>query len=235
MVKSEVDAFYHEPKWKSLRSSVLREAGYMCQCCKLNGKRQPADHVHHIFPREQYLQYQYERWNLIALCFKCHNRMHNRFNGKLSKTGERLMETTAIIQGMRPKRKKETILVVGLRGSGKSTYVKGQLDDDSLAYDLDEIASAFRLQSEEYYKPARRMANDFLGGFLAKAHDYVRTVYIIRTAPSIKEYEQIKPDKIIFCEQQYSYEEMDDREGAERRLAELKNFCLAGRVEIETK
>ena len=162
---------------------MLREAGYMCQRCLLEGKRSQAEHVHHIFPREKYIEYEYERWNLIALCFRCHNKMHNRFNGNLSRTGEQLMRATGMMQGITVNKKKQTILVVGLRGAGKSTYVKRHLDDESLAYDMDAIASAFRLKMphEEYYKPARRMANDFLTGFMAKAHDYVKTVYIIRT------------------------------------------------------
>ena len=119
-MKKELDAFYHDPKWKKLRSSVLREAGYMCQRCLLEGKRSQAEHVHHIFPREKYIEYEFERWNLIALCFRCHNKMHNRFNGNLSRTGEQLMRATGIMQGITVNKKKQTILVVGLRGAGKS-------------------------------------------------------------------------------------------------------------------
>lgn len=236
-MKKELDAFYHDPKWKKLRSSVLREAGYMCQRCLLEGKRSQAEHVHHIFPREKYIEYEYERWNLIALCFRCHNKMHNRFNGNLSRTGEQLMRATGMMQGITVNKKKQTILVVGLRGTGKSTYVKRHLDDESLAYDMDAIASAFRLKMphEEYYKPARRMANDFLSGFMAKAHDYVKTVYIIRTAPTVKECQQINPDKVVFCEHEYNYREMDDRAGAQQKLAELKNFLSSSGTSFEVE
>ncbi len=51
-------------------------------------------------------------------------------------------------------------LVCGLRGCGKSTYVKEHLTDGALAYDMDAIASAFRLRMphEEYHEAARHMA-----------------------------------------------------------------------------
>lgn len=194
-----------------------------------------AEHVHHIFPREQYPEYQYERWNLMSLCFNCHNGMHNRFNGELSKAGRIQMQTTALMNGIDIRSHKQTILVIGLRGCGKSTYVKQHLDGDSMAYDLDAIASAFRLKMphEEYYKPARNMANDFLAGFINKAHDYVDTLYIIRTAPPIKELEQIAPDKVVICKTMYEYRNMNDRASAQRRIDDAEKFCTAQGVAVE--
>lgn len=235
MVKKELDEFYHQPKWKSLRKSILIRDKYRCQRCAEKGLFREAEHVHHIFPREQYHEYEYCRWNLISLCYKCHNEMHNRFNGELSKAGLRLLKTTAAINNIPYDMSDKTILVVGLRGSGKSSYVKSHLNDDSLAYDLDAIASAFRLRMphDEYFKPARKMANDFLSGFIAKAHEYVQAIYIIRTAPSIKEYEQINPSKVVFCMKSYEYRDMDDREGAIERIHSLKEYAQRQNVEVE--
>ena len=226
------DEFYQRPAWKTLRSSTLRHDGFMCQRHKQLGQMRPAEHVHHIFPREQYEEYQYEPWNLTSLCFECHNKMHNRFNGKLSKAGMILMRSTALQQGIRITSKPMTILVVGLRGTGKTTYVKEQMDSDSLVYDLDAIASAFRIGREEYHKAARKMANDFLGGFMAKAHDYCKTVYVIRTAPRLKEFEMINPDRVVMCTTVKEYLDMDDREGASKRLEELEGFCKKSGMEL---
>ena len=78
------------------------------------------------------------------------------------------------------------------------------------------------------------MANDFLKGFIVKAHDYAKKVYIIRTAPSIKEYEDINPDKIVFCLKQYSFKEMDDRQKALDQIAELQRYVASKGVEVET-
>ena len=226
------DEFYQRPAWKTLRSSTLRRDGFMCQRHKQLGQMRPAEHVHHIFPREQYEEYQYEPWNLTSLCFECHNKMHNRFNGKLSKAGTILMRSTALQQGIRITSKPMTILVVGLRGTGKTTYVKEHMDSDTLVYDLDAIASAFRIGHEEYHKAARRMANDFLAGFVAKAHDYCKTVYVIRTAPRLKEFEMINPDKVVMCKTVKEVLEMDDREGAAKRLEEIEKFCEKSGTEL---
>ena len=104
-----------------------------------------------------------------------------------------------------------------------------------MVYDMDAIASAFRLKMphEEYFKPARKMANDFLKGFLMKAHDYCKRVFIIRTAPSIREVEEIEPDKVVICKKQYVFREMDDRKSALKRIEELELYCLERGIEIE--
>lgn len=227
------DEFYHSPKWKSLRDSILREDKYMCTRCKERGQMVQAEHVHHIFPREQFTEYQYCRWNLTSLCFKCHNEMHNRFNGDLSKAGRILMQKTALMNNI-PLNTKRTILVIGLRGTGKSYYVRTHLDDRSIAYDMDAIASAFRLKQphEEYFKPARKMANDFLSGFMAKAHDYADNVYVIRTAPTIRELNQLDPDMVVICKTERVFREMDDRASALDRIREVETFCRSNSIDV---
>ena len=119
--------------------------------------------------------------------------------------------------------KMKRVLVVGLRGHGKSTYVRNHLGKDGLAYDMDAIASAFRMRQphEEYHAQARRMANDFLSGFLFNVHEYTHVVYIIRTAPSIDEASAINPDEIIWCNHEYVRREMDDRLLARERIETL--------------
>lgn len=232
MTEEEV-AFYKSDKWLKLRKSILLRDKYQCQNCKAKGKLTQAVHVHHIFPREQYDAYQWESWNLTSLCMQCHNEMHNRFTNKLSKKGEQLMRVLAASKGIDIKGGRQTILVVGLRGTGKSTYVKNNLDVDSIAYDLDAIASAFRLKMphEEHFMPARKMANDFLQGFLIKAHDYCDKVYVIRTAPTIKEFEQIAPDKVVFCMKEKVHRSMDNRHEAMQRINAIKDYCDAQGIE----
>lgn len=229
------DPFYKNPAWLRVRKSIMLRDGYQCLWCKTQGKRREAECVHHIFPRDQYIEYQWEPWNLISLCNRCHDEMHNRFNGELSQQGRKLLRITAHMQGIPITTKKETILVVGLRGSGKSTYCKRHLDDESICYDMDAIASAFRLRMphEEYFKPARKMANDFLKGFLAKAHEYCRKIYIIRTAPTIKEVQEIDPDRVVLCSHQYTARPMDDRDEALRKLDLIKEYCQKTNLDLE--
>lgn len=87
--------FYKTKQWKSLRDSILRRDGYMCQYCKRYGKHVQADHVHHVLPREFYPEYRYTPWNLISLCKTCHNTMHDRSDKSLSKTGMELFKIVA--------------------------------------------------------------------------------------------------------------------------------------------
>ena len=85
---------YNAPRWRRLRESVLRAAGYRCQWAKRYGKRVEASHVHHIWPAEDYPQYAWCLWNLIALSAENHNAMHDRFTGRLSAAGESLRRRT---------------------------------------------------------------------------------------------------------------------------------------------
>ena len=85
---------YQSPRWLRLRASVLRGAGYRCQYAKRFGRREEATHVHHIWPAEDYPQYAWCRWNLIALSQASHNAMHDRVTGRLTAAGESLRRRT---------------------------------------------------------------------------------------------------------------------------------------------
>ncbi len=86
------EPFYKTKKWQSKREKILRRDGYMCQECKRYGKARQAVVVHHAFPREWYPQYEWEDWNLISLCNKCHENMHDRDTHELTKIGRALRE-----------------------------------------------------------------------------------------------------------------------------------------------
>lgn len=90
--------YYHSKRWKKIRELVLRRDGYMSQLAKRYGKRVQADTVHHIFPREDYPEYQWEMWNLISVTHEEHEKLHDRETGKLSDEGEALMQRTKMKQ-----------------------------------------------------------------------------------------------------------------------------------------
>ena len=96
------ESFYKSTRWKKLRAAVLRRDGYLCQEAKRYGKRLAASTVHHIFPRDEYPQYQREPWNLVSLSSKAHDEMHDRNTGKLTDKGKRLLYRAAIAQGIPP-------------------------------------------------------------------------------------------------------------------------------------
>lgn len=95
------DAYYHTKRWRKLRERVLRRDGYMCQWAKRYGKRLPATHVHHIFPRDLYPEYQWEPWNLVSLSKQGHEEMHNRLTGELSEAGLALMRRVGMSRGIK--------------------------------------------------------------------------------------------------------------------------------------
>lgn len=82
---------YNSNKWKHLARAVMRRDGYMCQLSKRYGKSVPAEVVHHIFPADEYPEYAYEPWNLIALSRKMHNTLHDRNTDALTAEGVALM------------------------------------------------------------------------------------------------------------------------------------------------
>ena len=85
---------YTSPRWIRLRASVLRKAEYRCQYARRYGRREEASHVHHIWPAEDYPQFAWCRWNLIALSQASHNMMHDRTTGRLTAAGEALRRRT---------------------------------------------------------------------------------------------------------------------------------------------
>ena len=85
---------YNSARWARLRASVLREAGYRCQYMRRYGKRVEATHVHHIWPVEDFPEFAWCRWNLIALSLDAHNMMHDHVNGRLTAAGESLRRKT---------------------------------------------------------------------------------------------------------------------------------------------
>ena len=93
------DPFYLSQRWKRLRKYILRRDGYVCQYFKRFGKTRAAEIVHHIFPREQFPQYAWSEWNLIALSAEAHRLMHNP-DGSLSEIGLDLMRRTALKRGI---------------------------------------------------------------------------------------------------------------------------------------
>jgi len=81
------DPFYKSQKWKRKRLTVLRRDEYMCQESKRYGKTEPATTVHHIYPRELYPEIELESWNLLSLCDRQHNAMHDRESHEVTALG----------------------------------------------------------------------------------------------------------------------------------------------------
>lgn len=81
---------YGSAKWKKKREHILRLDKYQCQISKRYGKLVPAVIVHHIYPAEEYPEYEWEDWNLISVSKAVHNRLENRQTGELTEEGMKL-------------------------------------------------------------------------------------------------------------------------------------------------
>lgn len=85
---------YQSAKWKKKRLYILRKDGYLCQIAKRYGKTEEATVVHHIYPVEEYPQWQWADWNLISVSQAAHNRLENRKTGELTDLGLNLQRKT---------------------------------------------------------------------------------------------------------------------------------------------
>ena len=86
--------WYKNPRWEAVRNRALRRDGYMDKVLYRYGKMKQAEVVHHIFPRENFPQYEYELWNLISVTRRTHNELHDRDSHRLSKKGIELLIRT---------------------------------------------------------------------------------------------------------------------------------------------
>lgn len=86
----EKNKFYWRSEWtEELRPMILERDRFECQRClhKWDSETYPntrpkkltrAKTVHHIYPLELYPEYAKEPWNLVSLCYRCHNEVEGR-------------------------------------------------------------------------------------------------------------------------------------------------------------
>lgn len=83
---------YKTKRWQRKRERILKRDEYLCQECKRYGKTKQAEMVHHIYPLEERPDLGLMSWNLISLCYRCHEAMHNRETGLLTEIGKQWVE-----------------------------------------------------------------------------------------------------------------------------------------------
>lgn len=91
--------FYKSTKWKTKRTNILKRDEYLCVECKRYGKSVQATTVHHIKPLDTHEELRLDSNNLISLCSKCHDKMHDRTNNELTDLGKKLIERINNIGG----------------------------------------------------------------------------------------------------------------------------------------
>lgn len=81
---------YRSKRWTAKRRRILRLDGYRDRIAARYGRTREANTVHHIYPVDNYPEYQWCDWNLISVSEETHNKLHNRETGELTAEGERL-------------------------------------------------------------------------------------------------------------------------------------------------
>lgn len=80
--KGREDIFYNGRPWRNKRKQILERDNFECQRCKEQGRVSKADTVHHIKELKDNPELGMKDKNLISLCFRCHNIVHERFEGR---------------------------------------------------------------------------------------------------------------------------------------------------------
>lgn len=134
-----------------------------------------------------------------------------------------------------------TTLIIGLVGTGKTTYAKGNRNG-ALVYDLDYLKASLTYSAvhDEDDECARKVANAFLETFIAEGRAFNRDLMIIRMAPKITEMTLIKPDKMVVMLKQYDVSSRADYHDIdvdlyEARISACIKWCDKNGVPIEYK
>lgn len=233
-----VHKFYNTSAWRNLRASVLREAEYKDQLELRTGRNVPADMVHHIFPRDKYPEYELERWNCIAVSDATHELLHIRATNGLSPLGWELLLETAEKNNIPLSR---LFLVIGLPGSGKTTWTKQHLRN-GIAYDMDYLSGAFRLTKphEDTSASAKKIASSLLIPFAQNARHFSGLVYVIRSAPTIEEFQSIAPDAVVICNRAFHISSRKDYQKISKarldemkqNIEEIRSFCADNEIDV---
>lgn len=130
---------YNSKAWRRKSRVIQMRDGFECQECKRRGIKDSSVQVHHINPVEDRPDLFWDDRNLISLCIECHNSMHDRGSGHLTRLG---MFYREIYRRGGGRMLTQIKFVVGPPCSGKSTYVRNHIGRNDIVYDLDEIIRA---------------------------------------------------------------------------------------------
>lgn len=77
--EKELYRFYNSKEWKYIRKVVLIRDNYCCCNCLKDGRITKAETVHHKVELKDAWELRLDTTNLVSLCNKCHNKIHNRW------------------------------------------------------------------------------------------------------------------------------------------------------------
>lgn len=93
---------YGLAKWKKKRKRILKLDGYKDRVAAMYGQTLEGNMVHHIYPADEYPEWEYEDWNLITVNKEItHNKLENRKTGELTDMGKMLQQYVKPYQNWR--------------------------------------------------------------------------------------------------------------------------------------
>lgn len=87
---------YQSRRWKKKQQHILKLDNWTDRVMKRYGVTREATTVHHIYPADEFPEYQWDDWNLISVNLGTHNKLENRKTGELSELGKELQRRTRI-------------------------------------------------------------------------------------------------------------------------------------------
>ncbi|MBP3951137.1 HNH endonuclease [Bacillus suaedae] len=85
IIEGNLLKFYKSKEWFQIRAEALRRDNYECQMCKEKGKYHKAENVHHINEVKHRPDLSLTLDNLLCLCIRCHNDVHDRLDQQQKK------------------------------------------------------------------------------------------------------------------------------------------------------
>ena len=170
-------AFYTSSEWKDVKNILMLDRGMLCECCHKLIKAKHKAIGHHKIELDMSNindpMVTLNLANLMLVCNKCHNEIHNRFG----------------------KKTKHRYLIYGPPLAGKNSYVKESANKNDLVINIDAIRYA--ITGGKYYDNSnfttddvfavRNLLLDRVKVNATKAHD----VYIVGGFPYKGERERL--------------------------------------------
>lgn len=142
--------FYHSKEWKKIRSIVFERDKGLCQkCLRERDEEVPGDEVHHmIWLRPSNINnpdITLNTDNLILLCKDCHIGIHKASTQK--KERAQMVNNGVYIDDIGNIKQQKVYIVHGAPGSGKTTFVRNNMEVGDLVVDLDLIKQSISMCS----------------------------------------------------------------------------------------
>lgn len=176
-----LENFYQSREWRKLVNTLklerVKDGQLICEYCGMPIVKSYDCIGHHIteLTEENVNDYliSLNPENIMLIHFKCHNRIHERFEGFTQRV----------------------YLVYGSPCSGKTTWVNEQASDDDLIVDIDRLWEAI-CKSDRYHKPAKlkkvvfRMRDDLIDQ-IKHRNGFWKNAYVIGGYPMSTERRRI--------------------------------------------